>query len=151
MDGREGLNREGAGSKGGGTIKSHNHTFFQTPDQDPQPEGICVCTYVKDGNLGHVTPWLEYWHFSDVWAQRRRILKFRAVLKNPGCVVTIIGPGNLILNFTFAAKQKNQKQVTYSKWQAPGAHQELGSPQDVLFTLQVAHCPEHQLFAIIIY
>lgn len=78
--------------------------IFQTPNQDPQPKRLCV-HIIGGGNLRGIV-WLpKYWHFNGLWAQRNSILEIRAILKNPGCVVTIVGPGNQILNSQFAVKR----------------------------------------------
>ena len=52
---------------------------------------------------------LKCFYFHGLWARRNRSLEIEAVPKNPGCTVTIVGPGNLILKFS---TRQSQKQVT---------------------------------------
>ena len=89
--------------------------------------------YSGGGNLRDVVRLLKYWCFSGLWAQRNSVLEIRAVLKNPGCVGTISGPGNLTLNFSISHKTGNQKQVTHNSGNLWGPTERLVVGDIVLY------------------
>lgn len=101
---------EGGGEKGRGgrrkewmSSRRSQPDIFQTPNQDPQPERIW-CEYIWPS--GRQRFWLKYWHCNGFRAHGNRILEIRAVRRHPESMITVVGPGKLIMNFKLATKWK---------------------------------------------